>query len=531
MIDNLLAYGFENESDSPNVASALSEISGIVKSFKASSNEYLEMTKELQTILKTVKTKEQDFYTKLNVSDYLQLNQRIQEIEAKYDALLPDGAVIRDIKEKFDFTKISGATNEEIADAITEVVGDYLSDEAQTNKQFFNSMLGTALDGSKNGVEALHNYLQQNLRTTKGKRFVTSRNLKGGNKVKVGLGRIISKYDPKTNKIQVDIEEISGVSSGFKKKLEDDLLQIYLQKEGQKENNKINVYDLTKEIYRRYVNSIIYSYIGLTPNLVQEHYDLNRSIASTIGYLGEIRATLMLNELAPGLSTRATGNLRTAIKGREIPIDVVCAANGFQIKNYTLDNNTATFSNSMLVPNWINDRLKITGTLAEVLIALFGTYQYNQPLTKGNPPDLDVYKNEVYSMFDEIFEELKPIFDSRIPQVLKIVDEFSVQGDPMFHSNRLYFNTFFWVNRYLVPASWILEQLIQQLGPANSLDKMIQSSYSFRKKTSGKDRFQTTGYNFQSKGESPGTLYGMASRVKVDYNVSIDLSYFANLIF
>jgi hypothetical protein len=29
-------------------------------------------------------------------------------------------------------------------------------------------------------------------------------------------------------------------------------------------------------------------------------------------------------------------------------------------------------------------------------------------------------------MFDDIFEDLKPIFDSRIPQVLKIADEFSV---------------------------------------------------------------------------------------------------------
>jgi hypothetical protein len=76
-------------------------------------------------------------------------------------------------------------------------------------------------------------------------------------------------------------------------------------------------------------------------------------------------------------------------------------------------------------------------------------------LSKG-PEDLPIYEDE-YDAIQEEFKNLKPIFDSRIPQMLKIADEFSVNGDPLLHSNRLYFNTFFWINKHLVPSSWILE--------------------------------------------------------------------------
>jgi hypothetical protein len=81
-------------------------------------------------VLRTVKDKEDNFYTKLGVTDYNQLNQKIQEIERKYNDLLPGGAIIREIKNRFSFVKISGASDEEIADAVAEVVDDYLIDEA-----------------------------------------------------------------------------------------------------------------------------------------------------------------------------------------------------------------------------------------------------------------------------------------------------------------------------------------------------------------------------------------------------------------
>ena len=63
-------------------------------------------------------------------------------------------------------------------------------------------------------------------------------------------------------------------------------------------------------------------------------FDLNRSIASVTGYLGEIRAAALLKHLQidsenQPFSVRGTGALRSQQTSQEIPIDLVCAGNGF----------------------------------------------------------------------------------------------------------------------------------------------------------------------------------------------------------
>ena len=262
-------------------------------------------------------------------------------------------------------------------------------------------------------------------------------------------------------------------------------------------------------------------------------YDLNRSISSTIGYLGELRATLMLQELAPGMDTRGTGNLRDAIKGHEIPIDIVCAANGFQIKNYTLDSEQVTFSNKLSSVSWIQSRMQLSGELESVLIALFGMYQYNQPIhpkknedgsySKTPPKRLEEY-NALYSNIEGLIYELKDLYDSRIPQMMKIIDSFSVDGDPMFHSKRLYFNTFFWINKYLVPASWILDKIINSF--EKQAESMITSSYSFH--TDNKMKYAYLGKEHRTKGLRYNLL-DMAKKVKAEYNITIDLSEFVKV--
>jgi hypothetical protein len=45
--------------------------------------------------------------------------------------------------------------------------------------------------------------------------------------------------------------------------------------------------------------------------------------------------------------------------------------------------------------------------------------------------------------------------------MLKIYDTFSVEGDGLFGSEDVYFNTFFWINNKLVPSSYILENVIR----------------------------------------------------------------------
>ena len=103
---------------------------------------------------------------------------------------------------------------------------------------------------------------------------------------------------------------------------------------------KRGVSTFSKTDFRNKINEIALSCITdrealyyLTETIKRgEQFDLNRSISSVVGYLGEIRAVAMLKQLTKGakdISTRGTGNLRDAIKGQEIPIDVVCAGHGF----------------------------------------------------------------------------------------------------------------------------------------------------------------------------------------------------------
>jgi hypothetical protein len=45
--------------------------------------------------------------------------------------LLANGTIINQIRAKYDFTKIAGATTEEIASAVETVMEDFLTDERQ----------------------------------------------------------------------------------------------------------------------------------------------------------------------------------------------------------------------------------------------------------------------------------------------------------------------------------------------------------------------------------------------------------------
>jgi hypothetical protein len=101
---------------------------------------------------------------------------------------------------------------------------------------------------SHSTAEALSIYLQENFVTESGKRFITSRKQKGtSGKVAVGLGRIISSYNPKTKKVRVDLDGKLKISSTFRTKLERDLTAIYEKYNG---NPDDKIKPSSKEEYR-----------------------------------------------------------------------------------------------------------------------------------------------------------------------------------------------------------------------------------------------------------------------------------------
>ena len=531
---NLLAYAYnDNAYGASNVEDTLNQIQSYIGSYKPGTDNFKVFTDELVSIKDKVERREKHFYNSLGVNDYYGLVKKLDSIENKYACMLAGGAIIREIKRKYSFKNLVKATDDELRDAVEEIINDFLDSEFLKDQGAFLETFNIALNGTsgKNkDRDAIHKYLQKMFTTESNKRFITER---AGSKV--GLGKIITSYNPQNRKISVDVEGMK-LSSGFRRKLEEDLTQLF-QKNNPEAGKQIDVFSLTKEQYRDIVNSLICRYLGLTSIPVnQSQYDLNRSIASTIGYLGEIRATLILQELDPQGRVRGTGNLRTASKGQEIPIDVVCEANGFQIKNYTLESNEVTFSNRLSSVAWIRDRMQLTGELSEVLIALFGIYQYNQPITdekKGDAKGVDYYRSFLYDRIadgdDSLLYQLKEVYDSRIPQMLKIADQFSVSGDSFFGRETVYFNSFFWINKHLVPASWILDKIIKGFKPED--EGIIRSQYNFSTPLKNKMRYQIYSKEHRETGSVPFSIEDAARKIKAEYNITIDLSEFANMKF
>ena len=79
---------------------------------------------------------------------------------------------------------------------------------------------------------------------------------------------------------------------------------------------------------------------------------------------------------------------------------------GFQIKNYTLKDNSITFDRTLNAVDFVNDRLCVSGDLQSILLAFFGSYQYNQPFIGDYETRFDEslmtvseYRTEIYDKF------------------------------------------------------------------------------------------------------------------------------------
>lgn len=535
MIENLVAYGFSRQG-ARSVGEILSEVSGLIQRKNNNLSEMTAFIEELKEIKDKVQKREQNFYSRFGASDFQSLNVKLKSIEQAYNPLLANGKIINLIKQNYSFANISKATTEEIASAVEIALENFMTEDMEELLEVAFKTQGY----TGKGEEVINQFIQDNFRLEQGSgRVITSRKTSSG-KQAVGLGKLIVGYNHKTkSKKGSFIIKTDGVtfSSDFRKRIED-ALKILEAKEkiaGQ------NVFELTREQFRQEVNTLILSsvnneakyYLKQVINNVAD-FDLNRSIASVTGYLGEIRVAALLKHLQidsdkTPFSIRGTGALRSQQTKQEIPIDLVCAGNGFQVKNYTLDNNSVTFSNSMLTPSWLEGRMRLSGSIYEILISLFGVYQYNQPFhaplkdRHGNekplPEDLPQYiqmYNSINEDGDSLFYQLKPLFDARVPQMLKMYENFSVGGDHTFSVEQVYFNTFYWINSKLVPSSYILEQLIKQL--ENHAEDVIKTSYVLHQPDSS--------YTFQHKPKEAdkSSMLKAAKKVRVSYDITIDLS-------
>jgi hypothetical protein len=60
------------------------------------------------------------------------LNTKLKRIQNEYDPLLANGTIISILKNKYDFTQVTGASVEEIASAVEVAMENFLDEEKES---------------------------------------------------------------------------------------------------------------------------------------------------------------------------------------------------------------------------------------------------------------------------------------------------------------------------------------------------------------------------------------------------------------
>jgi hypothetical protein len=141
-----------------------------------------------------------------------------------------------------------------------------------------------------------------------------------------------------------------------------------------------------------------------------DNIEISRSYAGLKGFLGEVRALAILGHFFGLKQIQGTGPLKEVASKQSIAVDTLLKLGikhyGFQIKNYTLKANSITFDRTLNAVDFVNDRLCASGDLQSILLAFFGSYQYNQPFTgeyetrfEDSWMTVPEYRTEIYDKF------------------------------------------------------------------------------------------------------------------------------------
>jgi hypothetical protein len=129
MAENLLKYGFKTDRGR-SVEDIIGEAENLISSLSSTDHGIKDFIDELLAIKKEVEERERQFYISMGVSDFAELNRKIEKIETDYAVLLPNGRAIQNIKQHIDFASISdSSTPEEIKEALALCLQEFMEEE------------------------------------------------------------------------------------------------------------------------------------------------------------------------------------------------------------------------------------------------------------------------------------------------------------------------------------------------------------------------------------------------------------------
>lgn len=249
---------------------------------------------------------------------------------------------------------------------------------------------------------------------------------------------------------------------------------------------------------------------------IRNEIALGRQLSNVRGFLGELRAILIIDAMFPNggghLMGTAKVQLANATKGGEsAPIDLLVdllntigIQVGFQVKNtseltsYSWGNRRS--KNGMAIPTFYAERLQ--EALTEEERNFFGAFVYNQPVPEEDQNDW--YANNVYSKFEPKFNEFYQVYKKLALYIIRQETEISSSNNPLL-SGRLT-NDFFIMNDKIVPAS----SLFQAMNDEN--DNLIKSTFNIDT--------NSTGF-YDPAIPMPHSYSGYATQALVSYEIEV----------
>ena len=243
---------------------------------------------------------------------------------------------------------------------------------------------------------------------------------------------------------------------------------------------------------------------------------IGRSLSNIRGFLGEMRASLLMYKLFGEKSQyilKSTGledKIRMTENGQlqEAPLDfLVKALNtmfGFQVKN-TIDT-SYTWEGEMSATSFYIQRLQVEMTSGEQ--NFYGAFSYNQPLddkdVRGDWADWDLYRRDTYKQFTASFESVfSDVFKSLAPNIIRLSTQTAGGNAGIFQDVGEMTNNFFIMKDKIIAASDIVKALIN--------NENIRASFGM---TAGTGRLW-------KYGDPPTTSY-TGDDTRIDYSVTLN---------
>lgn len=350
-----------------------------------------------------------------------------------------------------------------------------------------------------------------------------------------GLRRIlkIERITDENEYFHIEIKAGERVSTDLKQKLLEVIRKYTKTKQAETKGefqllvrNKFN--DLLQEAGSG--NNILVQCLSYEINKNVENYDLNRSLSSLKGFLEEVWVNAVVSAVCGGPGqTLPTGNIRQLVGSRsEIPVDMVLRGYNFQIKSYTLRGGQyETLEKGKMIGDFIQNRAQMSGS--ELLIQFFGTYQFNQPFkgSEWNQESVQRYANEVYSNFDVSPGTWEPIFNSYVDRIIRIDNVFQGDREP-FMNEQLYYNTFFMINSDPVPASVMVQCIIDSMEEQQDKDLIRLSVEDISSPDSGGTTFEQIVAGGKRNKRYSGSTISVANLIKISYKITYNFDEIIN---